>query len=114
MLYKNSIYLLPAHELSHIDTTVTVENSPFSSIFSRQPSFQQKLLSNTMNMIQKLRSAIICTVLGLGMHTASAQTFGWAKQLGNAEWDEGIAIATDAAGNVYSIGNFYDTVDFDP
>ena len=38
----------------------------------------------------------------------------WAKSLGGTNSDIGIAIATDAAGNVYTTGQFTGTVDFDP
>jgi hypothetical protein len=40
--------------------------------------------------------------------------FVWAKSLGGTNYDIGIDITTDASGNVYTTGNFYDTVDFDP
>jgi hypothetical protein len=38
----------------------------------------------------------------------------WAKHLGNANNEQVYAIQTDAAGNVYTIGNFEGTMDFDP
>ncbi len=40
--------------------------------------------------------------------------FNWAKQMGGASIETGYAITTDASGNVYTIGNFAGTVDFDP
>lgn len=48
-------------------------------------------------------------------NTAKAQSFQWAKQMGGvADYDIGISIAADASGNVYTIGNFRTTADFDP
>jgi hypothetical protein len=38
----------------------------------------------------------------------------WVKQMGSTGIDEGLAIHTDASGNVYTIGIFTGTVDFDP
>ena len=44
----------------------------------------------------------------------SAGNFVWAKNFGGTAGDYGTSIATDVAGNVYTTGNFYNTVDFDP
>jgi len=38
----------------------------------------------------------------------------WAKRIGNTGEDDGYYITTDASGNVYTVGNFQNTVDFDP
>lgn len=40
--------------------------------------------------------------------------FIWAKSIGGPNIDEGKAITTDAAGNVYAAGGFRDIADFDP
>lgn len=40
--------------------------------------------------------------------------FIWAKQMGGASSDLGISIKTDLSGNIYTIGNFHLTADFDP
>lgn len=42
------------------------------------------------------------------------QNFQWAKQIGGAGWDEGTSIKTDQNNNVYTVGLFIGTVDFDP
>ena len=41
-------------------------------------------------------------------------TFDWAKRIGNSYGATGTSIATDAAGNVYTIGFYSGKVDFDP
>lgn len=38
----------------------------------------------------------------------------WAASIGGAGYDEGAALGTDAAGNIYVTGHFGDMVDFDP
>lgn len=43
-----------------------------------------------------------------------AQSFQWAKQMGGTGDDSGNAIVLDASGNIYTVGNFQDTADFDP
>ncbi|BDS10160.1 T9SS type A sorting domain-containing protein [Aureispira anguillae] len=46
--------------------------------------------------------------------TTSAQTFQWAKGIGGT-WDQIVDdMVHDAAGNMYMVGHFYGTVDFDP
>lgn len=40
--------------------------------------------------------------------------FLWVKQMGGTFYDDAWSIATDANGNVYTTGDFWNTVDFDP
>jgi hypothetical protein len=40
--------------------------------------------------------------------------FDWAYQIGGANSDVGACVATDGYGNVYTVGQFQGTVDFDP
>ncbi|OFX17374.1 MAG: hypothetical protein A2033_15180 [Bacteroidetes bacterium GWA2_31_9] len=44
----------------------------------------------------------------------SSGNFLWAKQIGETASNQGSDIATDIEGNVYTTGNFYNIVDFDP
>ena len=44
----------------------------------------------------------------------SAGNFVWAKQFGNIGEDSGISLAVDSQSNVYTVGSFGGTVDFDP
>ncbi len=39
---------------------------------------------------------------------------GWARTWGGEGFDEGNSVATDTDGNVYCVGHYYETVDFDP
>jgi hypothetical protein len=47
-------------------------------------------------------------------YQGQTQSFLWAKSMGGVAWDEGSGIAVDASGNVYTVGKFFGTVDFDP
>ena len=66
------------------------------------------------------RSCVVIVVLTVSILLAAlgaeAQDgdFVWAKRIGGAGSDSGYSIAVDSAGNVYTTGYFYDTVDFDP
>src|SRR4051812_28810362 len=46
--------------------------------------------------------------------TICAQNFQWAKSIGLSNDENANAIALDAAGNVYTTGNFSEVTDFDP
>src|SRR4051812_35469345 len=62
--------------------------------------------------MKKIALTIAVTVVALSLN---AQNFMWAKGMGCANVDdEGMAITTDALGNIYTTGYFSGTVDFDP
>lgn len=61
-----------------------------------------------MKRILLLASSVM-TVISL-----QAQTLLWANRFGSTGIEEGIAVTTDASGNVYNTGGFTGTVDFDP
>jgi len=58
---------------------------------------------------------LIClvTCIGTALYAQTPNTT-WAKGMGGLGGDNGYSIATDAAGNVYTVGYFNGTVDFDP
>lgn len=50
----------------------------------------------------------------IGKYNASGN-FIWAKSIGSTEmFEQGVSIAVDGLGNVYTLGEFANTVDFDP
>jgi hypothetical protein len=58
---------------------------------------------------------VVCLIFLLFIHSASAQDFEWVKQFGaNGNNTNGLRIANDKWGNVFCLGTFTGTVDFDP
>ncbi|MFT6128021.1 MAG: hypothetical protein ACJAVA_002518 [Flavobacteriaceae bacterium] len=45
---------------------------------------------------------------------AQNASFSWVNQFGGLGFDSGLAILTDSSGNVFTVGGFSDTTDFDP
>lgn len=64
--------------------------------------------SSTFNLTSK--SEYDCFISKLD----TAGKFTWAKSIGGVNWEIAKAITTDLNGNVYTTGNFSETVDFDP
>ncbi|MBJ7428844.1 MAG: SBBP repeat-containing protein, partial [Bacteroidia bacterium] len=61
----------------------------------------------------KTKTIILSLALAVMAQITKAQHFGWAKQLGGTNDEYAYSIAIDAAGNLYSIGAFQGTTDFD-
>ena len=68
-----------------------------------------------------MRKASLCKgtfILGAILLAIGAEAgdgdFAWAKRMGGTSADEATSIAVDSIGNVYTMGYFYDTADFDP
>lgn len=67
-----------------------------------------------MNFKTTIPSFFIFAFLSSMQLFAQNTRFSWAKGIGGANEDRLEAIASDASGNVYTIGYFKDTTDFDP
>lgn len=48
------------------------------------------------------------------INALNAQSYTWAKNMGGTSLDNGLSVAVDASGNVYTTGYFQGTADFDP
>lgn len=58
---------------------------------------------------------LVCIIILTSTFITNAQTLDWAIGMGSAVYDDiGASIYIDLQGNVYSTGNFSQTVDFDP
>lgn len=60
-----------------------------------------------------MKKIFLFTLLALGF-CSFAQNFQWAKNMGGTVADEARSIAIDSMGNVYTVGKFQGTCDFDP
>lgn len=83
--------------LSNVYTTGSFSNT--ADFDPGLGTFNLTSTGNTDNFVSKLDSS---------------GNFLWAKQLGGTDDDDSYAIAVDATSNVYTVGTFYATADFDP
>src|SRR4051812_33891116 len=62
------------------------------------------------------RNVLALFIFLASFSNANGQTpnWQWAKSNGGLYNDAGVDIAADQYGNVYTVGTFHDTVDFDP
>lgn len=60
------------------------------------------------------QALLICTTLFFFQYLASAQKLDWAKSIGGIGSDYGTAMKVDNAGNVYTIGSYFNVIDADP
>lgn len=67
-----------------------------------------------MKKIRRIHFALFCILIISLNQNLQAQTFDWAKSQGGTSSDIALDVVTDAAGNVYTVGYFSGTVDFDP
>ncbi|MEP7230897.1 MAG: SBBP repeat-containing protein [Ginsengibacter sp.] len=65
-------------------------------------------------MKRKLHAITLLWILAFLSNHANSQNFVWAKQMGGTDYDHSRSMAVDAAGNVYTTGEFRGTADFDP
>jgi hypothetical protein len=65
-------------------------------------------------MILVKKAFIYFLILHLAIPSVKAQNFEWVVQYGGFMEDGGMSITTDDSGDVYAVGNFNGTVDFDP
>jgi len=67
----------------------------------------------TMFALNKISLGLTISVLSVTIHAQSVR-LEWAKSMGGSSDDRGYAIARDASGNIYTVGEFEGTADFDP
>ena len=64
--------------------------------------------------MKKYLLILVSCFLLLDSASAQAPNWLWAKGMGGTSVDDGYSVTTDDSDNVYTTGNFYGTVDFDP
>lgn len=96
----------PDYEFPHDIAVDSAGNVYTTGFFGGEADFDPN--SGTFNLQSRgSRDAFISKLNSDG-------SFAWAKQLGGSDTDSGQQITLDSAGNVYTIGEFEGTVDFDP
>ncbi|NQY10704.1 MAG: SBBP repeat-containing protein [Flavobacteriales bacterium] len=77
---------------------------------------EDKSMKKSANISKIIKASILSSLLLLTMLSTQvlALDFEWAISTGGPNSDQGGAIITDSIGNVYAMGRFTGTVDFDP
>ncbi|RKX17905.1 MAG: hypothetical protein DRP35_10135, partial [Candidatus Zixiibacteriota bacterium] len=83
-------------------------NQNIYSVSNYEDTIDADPSANTLNFISNGGSDIIIQKFDLNGNII------WAKSIGNSNDDEAFDLVVDSIGNCYVIGNFKDTVDFDP
>ncbi|OYU96257.1 MAG: hypothetical protein CFE21_07565 [Bacteroidetes bacterium B1(2017)] len=60
------------------------------------------------------KSTLLSLLFLFVLNLLSAQQVAWVNKIGSTQYEQSKSIVTDYLGNVYSVGSFMDTVDFDP
>lgn len=61
-----------------------------------------------------LITILVFCVISTGVAYAQTPQLQWVRQIGNGNGENVTSMITDSLGNIYTTGNFYGTVDFDP
>ena len=69
-----------------------------------------------MKILSYFYSVLVACLLAMIGQAAQAEDhlYDWTKAFGGTGWDEASSVATDSNGNMYVVGDFPNTVDFDP
>ncbi|SHI66160.1 SBBP repeat-containing protein [Flavobacterium terrae] len=61
-----------------------------------------------------MKKTLLSSLLLISTSLLNAQSFEWAKSFGGTSSEQSLYMSIDAAGNIYTVGTFTGTVDFDP
>jgi len=67
-----------------------------------------------MRTVFSVSCCLVLLAIVMTTPVARGQEFVWARQLGGVGTESPSRVTVDAAGNVYTVGSFHDTTDFDP